>query len=181
MRPRPSIGSLRGCLVGVMVGAFAVAAHGAAGGCYPTSTEAALVLLVAAVAGYAAATLSLARGPAGLLGFLAAGQLAGHCALSGLLGHGHNSGAGALAHLSAAALPADGMLAAHFIATLGGAALILLAERLYAMASSVIRAVLAEPGRRRITGPARWSDRGLRGCRFHPNGAIGPRAPPVPA
>jgi hypothetical protein len=181
MRPRPSTSNLRGCLVGVMVGALAVAAHGAAGGRYPTSTDAALVLLVAAVAGYAATTLSLARGPMGVLGFLAAGQLAGHWALSGLLGHSHNSGAGALAHLSAAALPTDGMPAAHLIATLGCAALILLAERLYAVASSVIRAVLAEPGRPRITGPTPWSDLGLRGYRFHPNGAIGPRAPPVSA
>ncbi|MFQ6394914.1 hypothetical protein ACLMAJ_15800 [Nocardia sp. KC 131] len=174
MRHRPITGSLRGCLVGGVVGALAVAAHGIAGGGYPNSAQVSLVLLVAAAVGCAAGTLPVGRGPVGVFGLLAGGQPAGHYALSGLLGHSHDSG-GASGQLSGL------MLAAHLIATLGCAVLIVLAERLYAVASCAIRAALVTPRHARITGTDRWSDPGQRPYRFHPNGAIGPRAPPVPA
>ncbi|WP_227997863.1 hypothetical protein [Nocardia australiensis] len=174
MRHRPNTGSPRGCLAGVMVGALVIAAHGAAGGGYPSSAEAAMVLLVATVAGFAAGGLPIGRGRAGVTGVLALGQLTGHCVLSGLLGHDHGSGL-------AAAVPTDGMLAAHLVATLACATLILLAERLYVVASGAIRAALTPPARQKIAGPSRWPDNAARHYRFHPSGAIGPRAPPVPA
>ncbi|MFE7798507.1 hypothetical protein [Nocardia sp. NPDC057440] len=181
MRTGPITGSLRGCLVGLAVGALAIAAHGPAGGGYPDSAAAALVLLIAASVGCAAARSPLARSPIGLLGVLAGGQLAGHWVLSGLLGHGHDSGVGASIPLPAAALPTGSMLAAHVAATFGCAALIVSAERFYAMASRALRTALAAPRRAAITDQTRWANPGLRHYRFHPNGAIGPRAPPVPA
>ncbi|MFD0362173.1 hypothetical protein ACFQZZ_12060 [Nocardia sp. GCM10030253] len=181
MRHGPITGSLHGCLVGVVVGTLAVAAHGLAGGGYPDSARAALVLFVAASVGCAAGRLPVARDPAGVLGLLAGGQWASHWALSGLLDHGHESGVGASANPTAAALPNGWMLTAHLVATLGCAALIVLAERLYAVASSAIRVALTRPHRARNTEKARWSDPGLQPYRFHPNSAIGPRAPPVPA
>ncbi|WP_328407869.1 hypothetical protein [Nocardia sp. NBC_00403] len=181
MRTGPITGSLRGCLVGLVLGALAIAAHGPAGGGYPDSAQAALMLLIAASVGCATTRSPIARRPIGLLGVLAGGQLAGHLVLSGLLGHGHDSGVGTSIQLPTAALPTGWMLAAHVVATLGCAALIVSAERLYAMASGALRTVLTAPRRARSTDQARWPDPGLRHYRFHPNGAIGPRAPPVPA
>ncbi|MFI7004037.1 hypothetical protein [Nocardia sp. NPDC050175] len=172
MPPSPSTGHLRGGLVGVLVGALAVAAHGSAGGGFPGSAELTLVLLVAALTGGAANVL--ARGRGSVLGLLMLGQLAGHVALSGLLGHEHAAAA-------TDPLPSGWMLVAHAVATFGCAAVISITERLYAVASSAVRAVLAKPRLPRVVGPAHWSDPGLLYYRCHPNGAIGPRAPPVPA
>ncbi|MGY4097981.1 hypothetical protein ACW2Q0_00210 [Nocardia sp. R16R-3T] len=181
MSPGQLSDSPRGCLVGGMVGALAIAAHGAAGGGLPESAEAALLLVVSALTGWAAGWLR----PGGigrwvLLGPLALGQLAGHAVLSGLIDHTHTHTAAGAPELDPY-LPTGWMLSAHLIATLGCAALILLAERLYAMASSVIRAVSATVPPLALTRPVRWSDPILRPSRFHPNGAIGPRAPPVSA
>ncbi|PXX63006.1 hypothetical protein DFR70_10659 [Nocardia tenerifensis] len=172
MPPSPSTGHLRGGLVGVLVGALAVAAHGVAGGGFPDSAELTPVLLVAALAGCAASTF--AGGRASVLGLLMAGQLASHVALSGLLGHEHPTAA-------TSPLPTGGMLVAHAVASLGGAAIISVAERLYALASGAVRAVLARPSAPRVAGPARWSNPGVPHYLCPPNGAIGPRAPPVPA
>ncbi|WP_406235080.1 hypothetical protein [Nocardia sp. NBC_01009] len=186
MRTGPITGSLRGCLVGLAVGALAIAAHGTAGGGYPDSAETALMLLIAGSVGCATAWSPIARRPIGLLGVLAGGQLVGHWVLSGLLGHGHDSSVGTsiqlpTAALPTAALPTGWMLAAHVVATFGCAVLIVSAERLYVMASCALRTALTAPRRARSTDQARWPDPGLRHYRFHPNGAIGPRAPPVPA
>ncbi|MFI6368619.1 hypothetical protein ACIBG0_38555 [Nocardia sp. NPDC050630] len=172
-------GSPRGCLVGGMVGALAIAAHGAAGGGFPDSTESALLLLVSALSGWAAGRLRQRSDRRwAVLGALALGQLAGHAVLSGLIDHTHtHTGAPQLEPY----LPSGWMLSAHLIATLGCVALILLAERLYAMASSVIRAVFANGSPLVLASPVRWSDPLPRRYRFHPNGAIGPRAPPVSA
>ncbi|MEV6428404.1 hypothetical protein [Nocardia sp. NPDC051463] len=181
MRTGPIAGSLRGCLVGLVVGALAIAAHGPAGGGYPDSAEAALVLLIAAAVGCAAARSPIARGRLGVLGLLAGGQLAGHWVLSEFLSHSHDSSVGTAIQLPAAAPPTGWMLAAHAVATLGCAALIGSAERLYATASGALRTALAAPPRAAIADQARWANPGLRHYHFHPNGAIGPRAPPVPA
>ncbi|MFI6048148.1 hypothetical protein ACIA8C_41480 [Nocardia sp. NPDC051321] len=170
MSPAPSTGHLRGGLVGVLVGALAVAAHGSAGGGFPGSAELTLMLLVAALAGGAAN--ALARGRGSVPGLLMAGQLASHVALSGLLGHDHAAAA-------TSPLPSGWMLVAHAVAALACAAVISITDRLYAVASGAVRAVLAKPSLPRIVGPAHWSNPGLPHYRFHPNGAIGPRAPPV--
>ncbi|MFX0573384.1 hypothetical protein [Nocardia nepalensis] len=199
MRPGPSTGSLRGCAVGGMAGALAVAAHGVAGGGFPDSAESALLLVVSALIGWAAgrgvvrlraprrgnrAWAVTGSGRAGLLGSLAIGQLAGHAALSGLIGHSHTHHPGSTVpqfDLPQTYLPTGWMLVAHLVAALGCAALILLAERLYAVASSVIHAVTAAGSPPEATGPIRWSNPIPRLYSFHPNGAIGPRAPPVSA
>ncbi|MFI9405656.1 hypothetical protein [Nocardia sp. NPDC052316] len=170
MPPAPDTGHLRGGLVGVLVGALAVAAHGVAGGGFPGSTELTLVLLVAALAGSAANVA--ARGRGSVLALLALGQVASHLALSGLLGHEHGGAA-------TDPLPTGGMLAAHAVATIGCAAVISVVERLYALVSGAVRAVLATPRLPRVTGSPHWSDPGLAHYHCPPKGAIGPRAPPV--
>ncbi|MEU0502093.1 hypothetical protein [Nocardia sp. NPDC005998] len=188
MRPGPSTGSLRGCLVGGTVGALAIAAHGVAGGGFPDSAEAALLLVVSALTGWAAAygARSLRRdsgaaaAPGAVLGPLVLGQLAGHAVLSGLIDHSHTHDPSST-DLARSYLPTGWMLVAHLIATLGCVALILLAERLYALASSVIRAVSTAGSPPEITGPIRWPNPGLGHYSFPPKGAIGPRAPPVSA
>ncbi|WP_280430084.1 hypothetical protein [Nocardia brasiliensis] len=174
MSESPTSGHLRGGLVGVLVAVLAIAAHGVAGGGLPGSAESALVLLAAAVSGCAAARLAAA--PAAVLTLLALGQLAGHLALSGLIGHEHTT-----ATTAVPVLPTGWMLVAHAVATVGCAALITTAERLYAAASGAVRAVLAKPPPVRVAGPAHWSNPGLPHYHCTPNGAIGPRAPPVPA
>lgn len=187
MRTGPTTGSPRGCLVGGMVAALAVAAHGAAGGGYPDSTELALLLLISTLTGWLATSgtardgaraATLGRARATIFAQLALGQLGGHAVLSGLIDHSH---AHPPQHLTAGYLPTGWMLVAHLIATVGCVVLIRLAERLYAVASSVVHAVSATVSVPRITEPIRWSNPGLRHYSFHPNGAIGPRAPPVSA
>ncbi|MEV0249840.1 hypothetical protein AB0H76_24785 [Nocardia sp. NPDC050712] len=164
---------LVGGVVGAMIAALAVAAHGAAGGGFPGSAEAALVLLVAAPAACLAATLPAARSRLGVLLMLAGGQFAGHAALSVLDGHDH---------AQRAQLPAGWMLLAHGVATLLGGAVILLAQRLYLVVSGAIRSVLARPPRWYPPAAATgWAAPGLAPYRFHPNGARGPRAPPAAA
>ncbi|WP_433729452.1 hypothetical protein ACQP0C_00380 [Nocardia sp. CA-129566] len=189
MRPGPSTGSLRGCLVGGTVGALAIAAHGVAGGGFPDSAESALLLVVSALTGWAAAygagSWRGSRAPSApnavaVLGPLAIGQLAGHAVLTGLIDHSHTHDPSST-DLPRSYLPTGWMLVAHLIATLGCVALILLAERLYALASSVIRAVSTAGSPPEITDPIRWPDPGLGQYSFPPKGAIGPRAPPVPA
>ncbi|MEV0296664.1 hypothetical protein [Nocardia sp. NPDC050710] len=164
---------LRGGAVGATVATLAVAAHGIAGGGYPDSAEGALVLLLATVAGTAAAARPIGRGRLGMFGVLAAGQLICHVALSGLIGHGHAAPTG---HL-----PGGWMLAIHGIATLACGALILLAQRLCDVASAVVLAALTRPRSHPVHAFAGRAETGLSPYRFHPNSAIGPRAPPVPA
>ncbi|MFE1594546.1 hypothetical protein [Nocardia sp. NPDC058705] len=107
---------------------------------------------------------SIVRTASALLG----GQWAGHFALSATLDH----------HGSPLHLPSVTMTAAHCIAAFVCAALILGAERLYLVVSSVIRAVLSNPSARVRRG-ARWvaTVAVVRGAR--PKGARCPRAPPL--
>ncbi|MFI9507663.1 hypothetical protein [Nocardia sp. NPDC052566] len=179
---RPAAAPIRGGSVGALAGALAIAAHGAAGGGYPESSGVALLLIAAGLAGGAAGALgrqalfgrTALLDRTALLGLLGIGQLAGHAALSGRLVHDHAAPA-------ESPLPQGWMLLAHAIATFACAALILVAERLYAVASGAVRAVLTAPRTTGIIGRVSWSNPGLPHYVFHPNGAIGPRAPPVPA
>ncbi|WP_194816676.1 hypothetical protein [Nocardia sp. XZ_19_385] len=168
---------LVGGVVGAMVATLAIAAHGTAGGDFPGSAEGALMLLVAALTGSAAAVLPSARSRLGVLGvlaLLAAGQFASHSVLSEFNGHDHAP--------ASAQLPGGWMLAAHAVATVVGAALILLAQRLYLVASGALRSALTRPREPRPQVPTTgWAAPGVGRYGFHPNGAIGPRAPPVPA
>ncbi|WP_430335037.1 hypothetical protein [Rhodococcus sp. ACT016] len=133
-RPAPTA-ALRGGAVGATVASLAVAAHGVGGGGLPDTT--ALTLLLAACVGVGAAVggvPALTRSHWALLAALAAGQGAGHLALT-LASDAH-------VHLG---VPALTMLAAHAAATVVCAALILTAERLYGPVTNVLRAVLEPP------------------------------------
>ncbi|TLG17928.1 hypothetical protein FEK35_02030 [Nocardia cyriacigeorgica] len=176
MDRRPTTGSPRGFLVGASAGALAIAAHGLAGGGYPSSAELTLVLIAASVTGLAAGARPMGRGS--ILTLLLAGQLAGHAVLTGLYGHEHASATPA-GELLGGALPSAPMLLAHFVAALICAALILLAERLHRAVSTAVRIAVAAP-----SPPAshRLPNAGHSMSRLlgrSPTGAAGPRAPPL--
>ncbi|MGV9615397.1 hypothetical protein [Nocardia xishanensis] len=199
MNPGPGTGWPRGGLVGALVGLLSVAAHGVAGGGYPDSPEFALLLTVSALAGCAAtgfsrssdrgewledvrrrAGLAYAAGP--VFGALAAGQLAGHAVLTGLIGHAHGERD---AHIAvgdappAGFLPTGWMLFAHLLATLVCVVSLLAAERLYGIVSSAVRSALGGPHHLPVARSSRWSDAGTSTYRFPPHGPAGPRAPPA--
>ncbi len=173
----------------MLVGALAVAAHGIGGGGVPRSAEIGLLLVVSLAAGmFAGGARSTAAGrlapqpdsavrrtlraPAARTGAaLVGGQWVGHFALSATLDH-H----GDLVHL-----PGAPMIAAHLLAAFACAALILAAERLYLVASSTLRAVLAAPVS--PVGPrlAHWFDTPVAPRGARPKGARSPRAPPLSA
>lgn len=176
----PSPAPLRGCVVGATTAILAVAAHGVAGGGYPTSAGAALLLLTALVTGAAAGSVlggsgRLRTGPGrATLIALATGQFAGHWALTGLTGH-H----GTPVETAPETVPGVTMVAFHLLAVAVCALAITAAERLYRCASSVLRALFEPP--RPTPGPPRvriaattpvTADRS-------PKGAPGPRAPPA--
>ncbi|MEU4314761.1 hypothetical protein [Nocardia sp. NPDC024068] len=170
---------LRGCVVGAATGALALAAHGAAGGGYPTSEGAALLLLTALLTGFAAGAAAGSGRPRsgfaariGVVLPLAIGQGIGHWALTGLTDH----------HIVTpveAAEPQSVMFAAHLIATLVCAVAITAAEQLYRVASAVLRVLLGS------SRPLPWAPRCLATATLPtpdhraPNGAAGPRAPPA--
>lgn len=109
-----------------------------------------------------------ARSALALLG----GQWAGHYALSWSPGH-HESVDG-FAHL-----PGAPMIAAHVLAAFACAALILVAERLYLTASSVVRALLRRPAALLAPRDTRWADARATVLVIRPKGARSPRAPPL--
>ncbi|MGY0502492.1 hypothetical protein ACWZHB_28720 [Nocardia sp. FBN12] len=179
---------LRGGGCGVLVGGLAVAAHGIGGGAVPRSAEIALLLLVSLAAGVIGGSAkpaagrrlpgdprdgALARGSAPsaarTASALLAGQWAGHFALSTSLDH-H----GGLLHL-----PSWPMIAAHLGAAFACAALISVAERLYLVASSVLRAVLGSPTPVIAPRAVRWSATATFARTARPKGARCPRAPPL--
>ncbi|MGF6881797.1 hypothetical protein ABIA39_002395 [Nocardia sp. GAS34] len=186
-------GSLRGVLVGPTVAALAVAAHGLAGGGYPGSAALTLLLFTAAGIG---AIANLLPAPAGmssraaLLAVLGGGQLAAHAALSvavggdsmGSMAMGDESAGAAGTFLAALHLPTGPMAIAHVLATLVCTALILATERLYGLVTQTIRIIV---GRAHPIAPHRGSGRWPAGSptsyRFLRAGALGSRAPPVPA
>ncbi|MFC4376573.1 hypothetical protein ACFO5K_20980 [Nocardia halotolerans] len=168
---------LRGGGCGVLVGALAVAAHGFGGGGVPRSSEVALLLLVSLAAGAFAqggapgAVRQSRRGePAVRAGAaLVGGQWAGHFALSATLDH----------HAELLHLPSTPMVLAHLFAAFACAALILVAERLYLVASSVVRSVITTPSPVVATRPARWLSTVAVVRTARPKGARCPRAPPL--
>ena len=181
MSRNPHLGPapLRGCVVGAATGALAVAAHGAAGGGYPTSAGTALLLLTTLLTGWvsgSAGTGSIPRSPSlgtGILLPLVSGQFVGHWALTGLAGHHAETSTAAGESLSAA------MLTAHLLAVLLCSLAIAVAERLYRAASAVVRALVAPLRGPRPTPRFRAATH-LTASRQHPpNGASGPRAPPA--
>ncbi|GAB2698864.1 hypothetical protein GCM10027089_20860 [Nocardia thraciensis] len=181
-------GHVRGPVVGAAVMALAVAAHGLAGGGYPGSTSLTLVLLAAAAGGAVTATLPTRTGTlsrAMLFAALFGGQLAGHAALSSMVAHEHGAPMGESAHaadilVAGVHLPAGPMLLAHALATLLCTILIGAADRLYAVVSQTVRAVVGAPCPPPPTRSVRWPGAAARSYRFLRRGAISPRAPPVP-
>lgn len=125
--------TLRGCAVGALTAALAVAGHGYGGGGYPTS--AALTLLVLCCGGVGALAGSLTASRAALVATLAGGQVLGHLVLSATLPHPH------------ADLGARGtsMLAAHAVATAVCGVLILAAEKLYGPITRALRVLFRGP------------------------------------
>ncbi|WP_306363342.1 hypothetical protein [Nocardia sp. CC227C] len=159
---------MRGFLVGVTVAALAIAAHGAAGADIPESAGVTLLLMIAGTVGVAAGP---SRSRAALLGWLLAGQLACHGALSVLSGHDHDSGA----------VSDRWMISAHVLAAGCCAVLLAVTERLYGLVSQTVRVATTRPAAPPPRGGAsRWPS--AAGAVGHPHavGAIGPRAPPVP-
>ncbi|MFC6011661.1 hypothetical protein [Nocardia lasii] len=133
----------------------------------PRSAEIALLLLVSLGAGVLAC--GDARGRCvRMISTLIAGQWVGHFALSTTLDH----------HGGPLQLPGLPMTFAHIVAAFVCAALIFVAERLYLVASSVIRSILGRP-----SSPVRRTSRWIaaaavaRGARLR--GVRCPRAPPL--
>ncbi|MCP9621905.1 hypothetical protein FOH10_31120 [Nocardia otitidiscaviarum] len=159
---------VRGFLVGVTVAALAIAAHGAAGADIPESAGVTLLLLISGAAGVSAAVSTRSR--MALLGWLLAGQLACHGALSALSGHTHGSGA----------VADRWMITAHVLAAGCCAVLLAVVERLYGLVSQAVRAATTRPAVPATRGASRWPYAAGVARHALAVGAIGPRAPPVP-
>ncbi|MFE6922652.1 hypothetical protein ACFVAV_16560 [Nocardia sp. NPDC057663] len=114
------------------------------------------------------ATTPAVRAASALIG----GQWAGHFALTGTLDH--HGRAFDLLHL-----PNAPMITAHFLAAFVCAALVLTAERLYLVASSVVRAVLTAPSLPIPQRAVRWPATVATARGGRPEGVRGPRAPPL--
>lgn len=127
----------RGTAVGAFSAALATTAHGLAAGTGPSGGSVALLAVLAGGLGAVVTATERAARPVALIGFLAAGQLAGHLVL-GVGAHTHTPTSGA-------PLPGSVMLAAHVVAVVAGALLVAAAERCYATLSSVLRATGAAP------------------------------------
>ncbi|MFF2553519.1 hypothetical protein ACFVUS_21145 [Nocardia sp. NPDC058058] len=163
--------AFRGSLAGVAMVVLAIAAHGIAGGGYPDSAGSTLLLLISAAIGASAAVL---HSPGTLPVLMVLGQPACHLALSGAAHHGHVSGAMDFVNDGA-------MAAAHAVAAVVFAVLILAAERLYGLVSQAVRAVLTRPVAPAVRRTAeRWAALAGSLGRFAVGGN-GSRAPPVAA
>ncbi|MBF6173534.1 hypothetical protein IU476_18890 [Nocardia blacklockiae] len=182
-----SAGQVRGGLTGAAVAVLAVAAHGLAGGGRPGSTALTLLVLAATVCGVAAgAGRAENLGRVRLFGMLAGGQLAGHAVLTASVGHDHGAAARGTAHaadllVAGVHLPAGWMLCAHVGAAVLGALLIHAADRLYRAVSQAVRTITGSPSPLPVASAPRWQGAATRSYRFLRLGALGPRAPPVPA
>ncbi|UGT59337.1 hypothetical protein [Nocardia asteroides] len=169
MRTAPDPAGLRGPVVGGLVAALAVAAHGAAGGVFPSGADFALLQAVSVLTG-AVAVLVRRSGrladAAGLLAVLGCGQYATHLLLTA---HEHGTSTVRTAL----------MAGAHVVATLLIASAIPAAERFAALAAGTLRALLGPPRAQPLpTRPAWFPGTPLLRA-AGPLGAIGPRAPPV--
>ncbi|MGZ8807615.1 MAG: hypothetical protein ACXWZ0_11440 [Mycobacterium sp.] len=123
---------VRGVATGLLTAALAVAAHAAGGGALPNGAAMSLLAVLAATAGALATTIPQAGTPRCLLGLLAVSQLLGHLLLSSA---GHH-------HAGSSAPPTATMLAAHLLALVAGATLILVGERLWRALSRAVRSVV---------------------------------------
>ena len=138
--------SLRGGAVGALTVALAVAAHGTAGGAYPSGSALTFLMIVGIGVGAVSMLPSPSSGRAALttvLGGLVFGQFAGHLALAVAV-----SGTSAVPHEAVHAhsvVPSTPMLVLHLAASVAAAALICVAEQLYGPITSIIRAVLRPP------------------------------------
>lgn len=139
---------LRGVAVGAVTIAVAIAAHGAAGGGFPTGSGLVILLLVGAATGGAATgmrTTPAARtADRSLLPNLAVGQVASHAVLSAVL---DQHGAAHHQNLAAGSLAAHGeslpMVLAHAVAIVVAAMLIQAGERGCACLSGLVAQVIA--------------------------------------
>ncbi len=127
---------LRGGAVGALTVSLAVAAHGFAGGSYPSGSALTFLLIV----GIGVGVVSMLPDPRSstvrlttVLGGLILGQVAGHVALAVTTVHAHSI------------LPSPTMAGLHLTASVVAAALICIAERLYGPLTSIVRAVLSPP------------------------------------
>ncbi len=171
---------LRGGLTGVLTAAVAIAAHGSAGGGLPGSTGATLLLLAAGVIGVLASNLPRATSRIALPALMAVGQPVCHVALSGLAHGGHGAEPGGFASGSAELVSDGAMAAAHMVAAIACALLILTAERLYGLVSQAIRVVCARPGALPVqVSVTAWTGPRITLKDLLTAGAAGPRAPPV--
>lgn len=187
--PQTDPAQLRGCVVGVATGALAVAAHGAAGGGYPTSAGTALLLLTTLVTGWVSGSVvtgarsrfanraAAIPGPSIFLP-LASGQFVGHWALTGLTGHHAGTGTAVGESPAGGPLP-PAMLVAHLLAVLLCTLTITVAERLYRAASAVLRTLLTPVRGFPPALRARIAAHVVLPRNQAPNGASGPRAPPA--
>lgn len=117
--------------MGLLTAALTPAAHGLGGGGGPAGPVLLQLLVTAAVAGFAAATLSRAHDVRVLAAVLTVGQLAGHALLAAQPhDHGHGD-----------ALAVSAMVVAHVAAIAVGAALISVGDRLGHALSRAVRAV----------------------------------------
>lgn len=126
--------SLRGGAVGALTVALAVAAHGMAGGGYPSGSATVFLLVVGIGVGAIATVPSPASQLPAVFGGLMLGQMASHVALS--VGSPHE-----IAHAHSV-LPSPAMLGFHLAASAAAAVLVCVAERLYGPITSIFRAVL---------------------------------------
>lgn len=165
------VGGYRGWLAGSVMAALAIAAHGMAGGPLPGSAGLTLLLVAAATIGVLAAHL---RSPGTLVALMAVGQPACHVALSGLA-HGEH-GSGAMDFVTDGA-----MAAAHGVATVAFAFLILVAERLYRVVSQAVRAVTTRPAAVPVAIAVRWKRTTAPLPNLTLTGTGGSRAPPLTA
>lgn len=139
-----SAGALRGTLVGACSALVTAAAHAAAGGSV-LGTPVLLLALLCGTVGAAVSTVRVEGRAAEILTVTAAlglAQAIGHLTLAAGAHHG--------GHGAAASLP---MLSAHLLASVGLAALIALAEYLYAVCGSVLcwlRLIVLHRGRPRL-------------------------------
>lgn len=173
---------LRGGSAGTLTAALAVAAHGAAGGGLPGSTGATLLLLAAGAIGALASTLPRVTARTALPVLMAAGQPVCHIALSGLTHGGHGSATSEFVPRGTELLADGAMAAAHGIAAIACAFLILVAERLYELVSQAIRVVCTRPGLLPAeAATAAWTYPHISLKSLLTSGAAGPRAPPVTA
>ncbi len=168
-------GYLRGALIGVCSAGVSAVAHGSAGGPMPSGPALMLLIMACAAVGAAASGVFFARGGCPLLlrvSALAAGQAAGHLALSvSALGHSH-----------CADLLTAQMLAAHGAAVPVCGLLIGLAERLYVVCVSALSwlTVFFIDRSRPVAAAVRRPTK-IVVLQSVVSRAVGTRAPPAPA